>query len=115
MTDFPEINRKRRGHAFLPPKDLLSHIPKLYEGEDVPTAHKVVWLHYFSIAGDWWITELDQTEWRAFGYVKLSGYPYGEWGDMDLKEMESVYFPPFVIVERDMWWEPKKFSEVDSA
>ena len=109
---FTEVNRKRRGHAFLPPKTVLAKIPKLYETEATATADKVVWLHYFSPAGDWWITELDQEEMVAFGWVKLAGYPDGEWGYMSLEEMESVYVPPWVIVERDMWWTPVKFSEV---
>lgn len=117
-----ETQRRRRGHAFLPPKAVLKRIPPIYGTEGTPTADKTVWAHYFSAASDYYITELDQENWEAYGYVKLANFPEGaEWGYIPLDELEQVKVPgrvmgttvpDLVIVERDMYWEPKPFSKV---
>lgn len=109
-----ETQRRRRGHAFLPPKDVLRRIPAIYATENTPAADKTVWVHYFAASGDWYLTELDQETGEAYGYVKLAAYPEGaEWGYFDLGELEQVsVFNGLVIVERDMHWTPVKFSEV---
>ena len=46
---------------------------------------------------------------EAFGWADLG---YGEWGYMSLPEMEAVYAPPFGIIERDCYWDPKPMREV---
>ena len=67
--------RLRRGHDFLPPKSLLKRIPALDATAEQGPADTIVWLHYFGVAGDWWITELDAEEGLAFGYVPLEPCP----------------------------------------
>jgi hypothetical protein len=112
MSEFTETQRKRRGHAFLPPENILAKIPRLYgaEKDDDP----VVWLHYFCASGDWWVTEVDQRNWEAFGYAKLAAFPGGaEWGYIDLEELEELnVHHGLVIVERDCYWTPVKFSKI---
>jgi len=109
-----ETQRKRRGHAFLPPKAVLDKIPALYGTDSVPAEDKIVWLHYFSAASDHYITELDPETGEAFGYAKLASFPEGaEWGYVYLPELEQVNVSHgLVIVERDMHWEPKPFGEL---
>ena len=67
--------RLRRGHDFLPPKSLLKRIPALDATAEQGPADTIVGLHYFGVAGDWWITELDAEEGLAFGYVPLERLP----------------------------------------
>ena len=99
-----ELNRKRRGHAFYPPKAVAKKIPALGktdgEGDDA-----VVHLHYFSGAADWYITELDVESGMSFGWAEM--FPGGgEWGYTDLVEVEAVN-TGLVVIERDLHWEPK--------
>jgi hypothetical protein len=108
-TMVTETQRKRRGHAFLPPKVILKRIPRIYATENTRTENKMVWIHYFSAAGDWYVTEYDPNTGEAFGYARLGA----EWGYIDLNELEQVNaFHGLVIVERDMFWTPKQFKEI---
>ena len=125
--ELPESQRELRGHNFWPAVAELENIPALYstefEGDDAGS-EKTVYLHYFIGGCDWYICEID-LPWRvnpesdntpglAFGYSKgLGGYQGGEWGYIHLTELEEIQvnFPPFVV-ERDLYWEPKPFSEV---
>ena len=111
-----ETQRKRRGHAFLPPKAVLAKIPKLYGTENTEAGDKIIWVHYFSASSDHYIAELDPETGEAYGYAKLAAYPEGaEWGYVSLPELEQVnVHHGLVIVERDMFWEPKKFSEINA-
>lgn len=112
-----ETQRKRRGHAFMPPKAVLGKIPPLYGTEDVAIVDKIVWVHYFCAAGDWYLAELSEEDHDfAFGYIKLASDPQGaEWGYFALSELEQVNaHGGLVIVERDLHWEPRKFSEADA-
>ena len=107
-----ETQRKRRGHNFVPPKSV--HVPKLYETERVPMQERMIPVHYFCASGDWWIAEADFSTGEAFGYVKLASYPDGaEWGYIDLNELEALnVHHGLVIVERDCYWTPVKFSDI---
>jgi hypothetical protein len=109
-----ETQRKRRGHNFLPPKAVLGKTPMLRTTDGIPFDDKTIWVHYFCAAGDWWIAELDAETGEAFGYTSLSASPEGaEWGYVSLEELEQVNaHHGLVIVERDCYWEPVKFSEV---
>ncbi len=60
--DLPEPHRDWRGHDFWPPARALEAIPGLYGTERVAARDKVVHLHYFLGACDWWVVELDRTE-----------------------------------------------------
>jgi hypothetical protein len=77
-----ETQRTRRGHAFLPPAAELEQIPALYETDHIQAEDKLIPLHYFSAAGDWWVAEIgmEDSQPLAFGYVRLAGFPEGaEW------------------------------------
>jgi hypothetical protein len=107
-----ETLRQRLGHNFTPPKKIAQKVPAPYETDAVPLADKVIHLHYFTGGSDWYLAELDPTGTLAFGFVCLnSDRQNAEWGWLDLAELESVYVPPFGIVERDCWWRPRRFAE----
>jgi hypothetical protein len=111
---FRETQRERRGHDFLPEADT---VPPLYATEEVPLAEKVIACHYFCAAGDWWIAEMDPAAGLALGYAKLAAYPdAAEWGYIDLAELEALnQSGGLMIVERDLHWQPCKFSEIREA
>jgi hypothetical protein len=66
-----EVNRHLRGHGFLPAWEELTAIPRLQATEHVPLAEKVIHLHFFIGACDWYVAELDDETWEAFGYANL--------------------------------------------
>lgn len=106
-----------RGHAFLPDADVLDAIPRLYTTEDVPADKRVIYLHFFVGACDWHVAELGEDRRTAFGFVNLGDAQNAEWGYMDLHELAGIVITPFdsgwqVVVERDLHWEPRSFSEV---
>jgi len=109
-----ETQRRRRGHNFYPPQALRRKVPPLYGTEEVKAADKTVWIHYFGWSNaDWYITEVDWKTGRAFGYADL-GLGCGEWGYIDLIELEAVNAGPFgSCPERDKWWEPRRFADID--
>jgi hypothetical protein len=124
VSDFPETQRRRRGHAFLPPRDQLNAIPELYATEkDGPLEHRTIHAHYFAGGCDWWVAELDRVEWIAFGYAQIQ---MGEWGNFSLTEIERVNVagrivtnggqmrrvPGLVVVERELDWTPRPWGAV---
>ncbi len=116
-VSFTETQRKRRGHAWFPPKAISEKIPALYGTEGTPTADKIVYIHYFSAIGNWYIVEVDpMDDNEAFGYARLNSDPDGaEWGYIDLEELEQINaMSGLVIVERDIYWTPKPFKDIPS-
>jgi hypothetical protein len=84
----------------------------------IPAEEKIIWAHYFSAGGDWYVAELgepgDDASTEAFGYMKLAAFPDGaEWGYFGLEGLEQVKaMGGLVIVERDCWWKPCRFSDI---
>lgn len=116
VTKFPETNKRRRGHNFYPPKSIASKIPALYGTEHLDGGDKVVHLHYFTGASDWYVVEYDPESGLAFGWVCLNGDTHNaEWGYMSLSEMEEVrtaHGPFTTVIERDCYWSKKTMGEV---
>jgi hypothetical protein len=117
MTDQPatrpaDTQRARRGHDFYPPDHQAAAIPALYGTEDTPTGDKVLHLHYFAAACDWWIAEYDPATGAAFGYASLGDPQNAEWGYLDLPELEQVSVRSgLLIVERDLHWTPTRAAD----
>jgi hypothetical protein len=116
MATFERIekNRARRGHKFFP--DNIADVPALYSTEEVSLRDKMIHLHYFMADCDWYVAELDPATGLAFGYAILHGDEYGaEWGYSSIFELETVLLSITdfdVVIERDLDWTPKKFSEI---
>jgi len=107
-----EVHRARRGHDFWPPADVLAAIPPLYGTEELAEADKIVHLHYFVGACDWWVVEYDPDERLAFGCACLGDPQMAEWGYIPLEELAAIFQPPLLIVERDLGWTPRPAGEV---
>lgn len=47
----------------------------------IPAEEKIIWAHYFSVGGDWYVAELGEpgndASTEAFGYMKLAAFPDG--------------------------------------
>lgn len=106
----PQLNRERRGHDFF---ELREGIPAHYETEEVNTPDKQVMEHFFCSYLDWYLMELDTETSEGFGYVWNRGTDEGEWGYFSLLEMESLVIAPYSsVIERDLHFTPKRFSEI---
>ncbi|BCY10971.1 hypothetical protein L3i22_060590 [Actinoplanes sp. L3-i22] len=109
----PETQRRRRGHAFYPPADLLSQIPPLYATDGIPKAEKAIYLHYFGGSRDYWIAEYDPATGEAFGYGGTGNALDGlEWGYSYLPELEKLNVG-LTIIERDLDWAPVRAGDAN--
>jgi len=92
------------------PKE-LERLPGLYETEDVPTGEKVIYLHFFIGACDWYIAEYDGND-LFWGYAVLGDPDMAEWGYISFRELREIKLRPGIEVDRDLYWEPKKAKEI---
>lgn len=100
-----ETQRTRRGHDFYPPAEDLATWPELYATDSGgPLGDKPIRAHYFQGSMDWYIAERDPKENLAFGYADL-GHG-GEWGYIDLNEVESARGQFGLPIERDLDFKP---------
>ena len=117
---FPEINREERGHRFYPTDAERAVISDLYATEETPLESKIVHARYFARGGigEWWLMELEResedTTMLAFGFADLG---HCEPGYFDLVALESLLIErplgePPIIIERDLSWTPRPWSEV---
>ena len=105
-----EALRRQRGHEFVK-ASMLEDIPDLYSQENTPLAEQTVCAHFFSSAGDWYISEVDKDEGLAFGHCDL-GMGFPEFGFVSLVELEETRGRFGVAVERDTHFQPKTFGEL---
>lgn len=104
-----EVNRKRRGHAFLPPKAVMRRVPTM---DELPDPAKTFWVKFFSPSLTWYVAAIDD-DGVAYGYVVNHADPWcSEWGSFSLAEMEAVYRAPFIIIERDKFFDPAPVADV---
>lgn len=106
-----ETNSKRRGHAFLT-RTMVRDMPGVYSTEDVEMAAKRLVAHYFVGGCDWYVAEFDRRTGDAFGYADLSR---GEWGYFNLPEMEQTVVDGWLVIERDLGFQPTTAGELGIA
>lgn len=112
ILNFPEVHRNRRGHVFYAPE--LAKLPDLYVTEEVEAENKMILAHFFIGGSDWWIAELDKSDGMMFGYVRMNAdNENAEWGYSDLVALESLQLSNGMVIERDLHWTPKKFSDIE--
>lgn len=133
MAEFGALDG-RRGHSLLPHADVLAAIPPLYATDGVRFEDKIIYVHYFVAAANWYVAEYDPEEMLAFGLCDL-GQGFPEWGYVSLRELDSLVIDqPLritevsregtesvrhatmpVLVERDLHFTPKRFGDVDRS
>lgn len=95
---------------------LPTTIPALNATEKVDANDKIMHVRLFALASaaTWLIAEYDPEEKVAFGYADLNGAGReggAEWGYISIEELESLKYLGIPRVERDVHFEPRKFSE----
>lgn len=89
----------------------LRNLPQLYETESIPLKDKVIHLHFFIAGCDWFIAEYDGKD-LFWGYAILNNDSQNaEWGYVSFEELKSVK-AGFVEVDFDLYFQPKKASEI---
>jgi len=81
-------------------------LPELYSTEDVPCDEKEIIVRFFNPLGNqtWEIAEGSEQEdgdWLFFGLCDL-GFGMGEWGNVSLRELESIQLSFGMGIERDI-------------
>lgn len=111
FDELPELNRDIRQHVFY--GEEVRTAPPLYATEDIPKEEKIVVAHFFLHNSEWWIFEVNQDTGIAFGYCLLGGDTMSaEMGYVSLLELEGLSIDGVGVVERDLGWKPRPFSEV---
>ena len=96
-----------------PSKQELSKIPTLYASEDIPVREKVIYMHFFIGASDWYVSEFSQQDQLFFGFVVLNNdYDCAEWGYFSLQELSDIKVG-FVEIDRDLHFTPKQAKEIE--
>ena len=73
-----------------PSTERLSKIPRLYETEHIRPQDKLIHLHFFIGACDWFIAEYDGED-LFWGFAILNGdYEMAEWGYVSFTEIKSI-------------------------
>lgn len=114
LTVTQETNRLLRGHRFFPPCELVATIPGLYATDGVGD-ERIIYMHYFVGACDWWLAELDPVKNVAFGYACLGDPQCAEWGYVNLVELEAILVQRGglpILVERGLYWRPTAVRDV---
>lgn len=90
----------------------LSRIPGLYQTEHVPAADKIIHMHFFLGASDWFAVEYDGVD-LFFGFVIINDdEANAEWGHFSLSELAAINFLGFEI-DRDVYWKPVRAGDVN--
>lgn len=63
-------------------------------------------------AGTWYATEYDPEAQVFYGYVSIFQDYNDEWGSFSLKELEDYKGPFKIGIERDLFFQEKRFSEL---
>jgi hypothetical protein len=94
------------------PKSIQDSIPKLYETQDVE--NPLVYLKLFTPDANWswFVTELSLDKDTCFGLVVSPFVESGEMGYFSLNELKTVRGKLGLPIERDLWFKPKKLSDI---
>jgi hypothetical protein len=83
-------------------------------GSQVEAKDPLILAKYFNPtgAGTWYATEYDPSQRIFFGYVSIFGDWNDEWGSFSLDELESYKGRFGLGIERDLYFDEKRASEV---
>lgn len=90
----------------IPSQTRLDEIPRLYATENQPLGDKLIYLHFFIFASDWYVAEFDGVD-TFFGYAILNDdHLNAEWGYYSFKELQSIRVAGIEIdCETDISWQ----------
>lgn len=92
--------------------ELLDRFAKIGRQED--SSDPIVVAKFFNPtgAGTWYATEYDPESKEFFGFVSIFGDWNDEWGSFSLAELENYQGKFGLGIERDLYFDEKKISEV---
>ncbi len=97
-----------------PSKEELSKIPALYSTDKIDCPDKIIHLHFFIGASDWYASEYDSKNQLFFGFAILnSDLQNAEWGYISLLELCEIQVGGFLEIDRDLHFTPKKAKEIE--
>ncbi len=91
----------------------LRRLPRLYETDGTSLEDKVIGMHFFLGACDWYAVEYSPADRVFFGYANLGNDRCAEWGYFSLDELVSLRTRQGFEVDRDLHWTPTKARYVD--
>jgi hypothetical protein len=93
------------------PKELINTIPKLYETEDTDP---IIYVKLFTPDANWswFVSELSIDKDICFGLVISPFVEDEEMGYFSLNELKTVRGKLGLPVERDLWFNPTKLSDI---
>jgi hypothetical protein len=96
-------------------KELVNRIPKLYETEELAKKDKVAQAKLFlpGTACTWYVVEFDGSD-TCFGLVDLGYEQDVEFGYFSLKELSETKSLYGLGVERDRYFEPRTFNNIQA-
>ena len=98
-----------------PTRERLSKIPKFYETEHIPIQDKLIHLHFFIGACDWFIAEYDGED-LFWGFAILNNdYEMAEWRYISFSELKQIKVQGLFEIdcEIEAVWRICKAIEVD--
>ena len=99
-------------------------------GKSKGSLDDLIFCHLYGVVGDWYLSEISEDREIAFGFQIINSEPVwemdnwipnsSEWGDISIKNLQVLVNEKFLkekdirfLITRDLFWEPKKFSEIN--
>jgi hypothetical protein len=99
----------------IPTKERLARIPRLYETEHIPPRDKLIHLHFFIGACDWYIAEYDGSD-IFWGFAVLNNdLQNAEWGYISFTELKEIKVQGWLEIdcEPELAWRVKPASAIE--
>ena len=95
-----------------PSAELLRQVPKLRATENVLAKERIISLHFFIGACDWYAAEFDGDD-LFFGFAVLNDdMPNAEWGYFALSELQDICISG-IEIDHDIYWEPTPAGAIE--
>lgn len=93
-------------------QEILKQLPKIGETEPIPIEEKIMVVKFFTPDAQWtwYACEFDGED-EFFGYIV--GFEK-EWGYFSLQELKSIRGRFGLPIERDLYWKPRQFKDLDN-
>ena len=97
-----------------PSEKQLEKLPPHYETQNVSADDTLIYMHFFLAGCDWYMAEYDAQQRTFFGYAILNNdLQNAEWGYVSFDELREVRTRQGIEVDRDLYWTPKRASEIE--
>lgn len=106
------LSPPKKNHMKLLTKELLQRFEEVGSQEEVKDPLIIAKFFNPSGAGTWYAAEFNPETKIFFGYVSIFRDHNDEWGRFALEELENYKGQFGLGIERDLFFEEKKFSEV---